>query len=396
MNTRRSNSSSFYPFCCSEAKPTESWQTFKTCIAENFPRTKFHEEEERLKSSEYGYLHGNTSKCSNASIITRTQLLIWDYLEFKAARSIQRFVRGWLVRNRLAKQIHAAVIIQTEWRRFYCQRWYFRKVENLLQQRIEKYYFRAAQKIQALFRGWWSRQHIHDHSRLMRLGITAGEDLLHCVAFKLHHLIRTHVIPGIYSLRNTTTLSKVEKLLASMTFKQCIDRAREANRRRALHIFSAKVRFKDSEITTQIPFAGPNISNLCEAKCIALYSERDADRKMAKILRMYEIANREDPKMFKLRDKKSKILTFRHVCLPPPTTFCGDLIRSMKKWKIIKEKNLSVDVDIFENPKNVENFLKEVQSKWDILHGCCHCSNAFIKELEKGKKFTGSCPPILK
>lgn len=36
------------------------------------------------------------------------------------------------------------------------------------------------------------------------------------------------------------------------------------------------------------------------------YKERDADRKMAKILRMYEIANRLDPKMTKLRAKSKR------------------------------------------------------------------------------------------
>lgn len=82
---------------------------------------------------------------------------------------------------------------------------------------------------------------------------------------------------------------------------------------------------------------------------------------------------------------------FRHICLPPPTTFCGDVVRSMKRWKIIKENNLTVETKILDNPQNVENFLREVQSKWDILHGNCHCKDAFIKELEKGKKFTGIC-----
>lgn len=134
----------------------------------------------------------------------RTEILIKDYFEFKAARCIQRFVRGWLVRILMAKQIRAAIIIQTEWRRFLCQRLYFCKLEALIQQRVEEHYFRAAQKIQAAYRGWWSRQNIHDHNRLTRLSTWAGEDLLHCVAFKLHHLIRTYVIPGIYSLRNTT------------------------------------------------------------------------------------------------------------------------------------------------------------------------------------------------
>lgn len=85
-----------------------------------------------------------------------------------------------------------------------------------------------------------------------------------------------------------------------------------------------------------------------------------------------------------------------HISLPPSTTFCGDLIRSMKKWEIIKEKHLTVDRGIFETPHNVENFLKEVQSEWNILHGNCYCSDVLVEELEKRKKLAGSYQSILK
>uniref|UniRef100_A0A1B0A8D5 Spermatogenesis-associated protein 17 n=1 Tax=Glossina pallidipes TaxID=7398 RepID=A0A1B0A8D5_GLOPL len=372
---RLNSFSSLRHFCYSATGLSQNW---KACLEEDINFEDDWDSDECLEFKQQA--------------LSRTEMLVRDYCEFKAARTIQRFVRGWLVRNRLGKRTRAAIIIQTEWRRFYYQRVYFRKVERLLQQRIEEYYFFAAQKIQAAFRGWWSREYIHDHTRLMRLHAAAGEDLLHCVAFKLHHLIRTHAIPGIYSLRNTTNLSKVEKLLAAMSFKQCNDRAREVNRRRAELIYHSKKRFKKSQFASEIPFPGPNIYNLCEPKCLSLYSDKDADRKMAKILRMYEKAQSEDSKIFKLRRKKGKIpAAFRHICLPPPTTFCGDVVRSMKRWKIIKENNLTVETKILDNPQNVENFLREVQSKWDILHGNCHCKDAFIKELEKGKKFTGIC-----
>lgn len=133
----------------------------------------------------------------------RTSLLILDYRQFKAARCIQRFVRGWLACRKYHRLRWASIVIQTEWRRFYAQRCYYKKLENLVQQRIEQHYYQAALKIQSLWRGWWVREHIHDQTHLIRLQVTAGEDLLHCVAFKLHHLLRTHQIPGIYSLRNS-------------------------------------------------------------------------------------------------------------------------------------------------------------------------------------------------
>ncbi|KAI9575229.1 hypothetical protein GQX74_015740 [Glossina fuscipes] len=315
MYKQRVRLSNIYPFCCSAADTRRARGVFKTSIEENFLSTKIPTEIDPLKNTHSEYWEHDGDECSNIEVMTRTQTSIRDYLEFKAARSMQRFVRGWLLRNRLAKRICAAIIIQAEWRRFYYQR---------------------------------------------------------------------------------LTLSKVEELLASMTFKQCSDRAFEVNSQLAMNAQYAKLRFNDSAATTQIPFAGPSIYNLCEPKCVALYSERDADRKMAKILHMYEEACREDPKIFKSRVKSSKAAGCRRMYLPPPTTFCGDLIRSMKKWKIIKEKHPAVDKSIFETPQNVVNFLKEVRSEWNILHGNCHCSDAFVKELKEGNKLAGSYPTVLK
>lgn len=124
-------------------------------------------------------------------------------MDFKAARCIQRFAKGWLVRRKLEKKRKAAIVIQKEWRRFYYQRYFYQLLENKVQLALTTHYFKAAQKIQAVFRGWWVRQHIHDHSRLIQIQITAGEDLLHCVAFKLHHLLRTYQIPGVFSLKDS-------------------------------------------------------------------------------------------------------------------------------------------------------------------------------------------------
>lgn len=79
----------------------------------------------------------------------------------------------------------------------------YRKLEKETQEVVEKYYFRQAQKIQALWRGWYTRQNIHDHSQLLKSQVLTAEELLQCVAFKLHHMMRTYQIPGVYSLRNS-------------------------------------------------------------------------------------------------------------------------------------------------------------------------------------------------
>ncbi|XP_005182240.1 uncharacterized protein LOC101891227 [Musca domestica] len=315
------------------------------------------------------------------AMLSRTSLLLLDYRQFKAARCIQRFVRGWLARTRFRRLKWATIIIQTEWRRFHACRLYYRKLEDLVQQRIEEHYYKSAQKIQALWRGWWVREHIHDHTKLVRLQLMAGEDLLHCVAFKLHHLLRTHQIPGVYSLRNSSALSKVEALLASMTFKTCTERVRKAHDFRQNQIKEGRKQFEKSAHGTRLPFPGPNIHNACMPKCMPLYNEKDADRRMNKILRMYEEASRRDPRIKNVKRKSKFSQQYRGLCKPEPTTFCGDVVRSMKKWKILNDTNLQVDPNIFQSPENVENFLKEIKSWWSLLHGNCHCCQTNLKEV---------------
>lgn len=76
---------------------------------------------------------------------------------------------------------------------------------------------------------------------------------------------------------------------------------------------------------------------------------------------------------------------YQHLCMPPPTTFCGDVVRSMRKWKIVNSCNLTIKPDVFQNPQNVANFLGEIRSWWDILHGNCLCRSKFKAELELRK-----------
>ncbi|XP_073838559.1 uncharacterized protein [Musca autumnalis] len=322
------------------------------------------------------------------AMLSRTSLLLLDYQQFKAARCIQRYVRGWLARTSYRRLKWATIIIQKEWRRFYACRLYYRKLEDLLQQRVEGHYFRSAQKIQALWRGWWVREHIHDHTKLVRLQLMAGEDLLHCVAFKLHHLLRTHQIPGVYSLRNSSALSKVEALLASMTFKTCTERVRKAHDFRQNQIKEGKKQFEKSAHGTRLPFAGPNIHNACVAKCMPLYNEKQADRKMNKILRMYEEASRRDPRIKPTKPKSKFSQQYRGLCKSEPTTFCGDVVRSMRKWQIINDTNLQVDPNIFQQPEKVEHFLEEIKSWWNLLHGSCHCRQTEVKEMANGQERT--------
>lgn len=130
-------------------------------------------------------------------------MVLLDYKQFKAARSIQRTWRRFNYWEKFRNQTQAAITIQRWWRGFSVRNNYNRFLENMLQVRAVRHYHDSATKIQALWRGWRSRQTVHDNSKLRRLQVCAAEDLLNCVAFKLHHLLRTYAIPGVYSLKNS-------------------------------------------------------------------------------------------------------------------------------------------------------------------------------------------------
>lgn len=172
--------------------------------------------------------------------------------------------------------------------------------------------------------------------------------------------------------------------MASLSFKTCNQHTIQAKDQRQAEIDSARKLHKKSAFGTKVPFAGPNINNICAPKCAPLYSAKEADLRMSKILQMYEQGNREmsQPKFLKKKSQKTAS------SIPPakPSTFCGDVVRSMKKWKIIKESNLNVDSNVFRNPQNVESFVKEIQSKLSVVEGNCYCRREFEEDLNKEKK----------
>ena len=57
----------------------------------------------------------------------------------------------------------------------------------------------------------------------------------------------------------------------------------------------------------------------------------------------------------------------------------------MKKWKILAANNRTVDPNIFKQPQNIENFLKEIESMMSFIQGNCLCRREFDDELEKEK-----------
>ncbi|XP_004522418.1 uncharacterized protein LOC101457305 [Ceratitis capitata] len=338
--------------------------------------------------------------------LSRTSLLVLDYLQFKAARTIQKYLRRWYYRLIYQRKRTAAIRIQYEWRKFYKKRLEYRKLEEEAQLAIEKYYFRQAQKIQALWRGWYTRQYIHDHNKLLKSQVLTAEDLLHCVAFKLHHMLRTYQIPGVYSLRNSHCLSKVEKLLAAMSFKQHNKYVRELRLRLDTQKHDARKKFIQSTFNTIVPYPGPNIRGYCDPKCEAFDKSKDVDRRMYKILNMYEQAARSEIRerrryLLKPQDggerkvkKKSGPFTGSakskqpqqqqrnpSIAIEKKPDFCEDIVNSMKRWSILKDNNVTVDPNIFRRPDLLENFLHEIESIYNMMQEHCHCKIKNPEEL---------------
>ncbi|XP_022222338.2 uncharacterized protein LOC111074025 [Drosophila obscura] len=323
---------------------------------------------------------GVSSSTKIPAKLTRTSMLLLDYIHFKSARTIQRHWRGCLCRETLKKRNKAATTIQRWWRGFSVRKNFFKTVEKMLQKRIEMRYNQAATKIQALFRGWWIRHTVHDMYSLRQMQVCAAEDLLNCVAFKLHHLLRTYSIPGVYSLKDTTCLSRVEKLLASLNFRFHNGRVRAYMAKRSADAHVERDHFKKSKHRTEVPFTGPNFQIVCAPQCEgALRMSKDMDRRMYKIIEMYDKAQRDahvqkfhqsiaGKKRLKVLKEKLKLLEKNK------RDFCGDVIASMRRWKILGGRRLSVDNNIFQNPQNLEKFLHEISDLVEEIESVsCHC-----------------------
>ncbi|XP_043947902.1 abnormal spindle-like microcephaly-associated protein homolog isoform X2 [Drosophila biarmipes] len=324
-------------------------------------------------------------------IISRTWLLLLDYKQYKAARTIQSNWRGFFYRRRFENRRKAAITIQRWWRGFSVRNNHYRFVENMLQRRLVDHYHRSATKIQALFRGWRSRLTIHDNSKLLRLQVCAAEDLLNCVAFKLHHLLRTYAIPGVYSLKNSNCLSRVEKLLASLHFRFHNGREKLQIAKYLADRKKDQRNFKKSERLSDVPFRGARYWSQCKPKCeAALKLSKDIDKRMFRIIEMYDASQRDAQaalaqKNLAYKKQKKLMSNIKKSAERNKRDFCGDVIASMRRWKILVENNLSVDKNIFRKPENIEKFLAEISAYGQEFESCtCYCRIPVLTEIYCG------------
>ncbi|EDV56756.1 uncharacterized protein Dere_GG20062 [Drosophila erecta] len=331
-----------------------------------------------------------SSKC-RMQILSRTGMLVLDYKQYKAARTIQQNWRRFYYRNYFKHLRRAAITIQRWWRGFSVRNNHTRLVENLLQKRVEEHHRRAATKIQALFRGWVSRLTIHDHSKLLRKQVCAAEDLLNCVAFKLHHLLRTFAIPGVYSLKNSNCMSRIEKLLASLHFRFHNGRVKSQLAKTVAARSRDKEAFKKSSKYSKVPFEGARYWSQCKPKCdAALKMCKNIDRRMYRIIEIYDASQREAQaalveKNRAYRKQKGLMKNIKKAAEKSKRDFCGDVIASMRRWKILVDNELSVGKNIFRNPENLERFIAEISEYANEFENCtCYCRIPVFTEIYCG------------
>ncbi|KAH8395664.1 hypothetical protein KR222_005936, partial [Zaprionus bogoriensis] len=288
--------------------------------------------------------------------------------QFLAARTIQK---RWREHHELRQQDireKAAITIQRWWRGFHTRRTLKASIEERLQQAVVGSYNAAATKIQALFRGWRVRQTVHNMASLHIMQSSAAEELLSCVAYKLHHLLRTYSIPGIYSILNSHCLSRVEKLLDSIKYRFYNDRVRYYRQRNLLHCAQRREHFKKNKHYTVVPYGGPDFNDACPMHGDGnVFFSKQLDERMYKIISSYE-NSRGDTHLKNVqiskakRDKQKYLTNIESRQSNSKRDFCGDVIDSMRRWKIWDDKRLEINKDIFRTPDNLEKFLLEASS----------------------------------
>ncbi|KAH8252579.1 hypothetical protein KR032_000662 [Drosophila birchii] len=339
----------------------------------------------------------------------RTSLLLLDYKQFKAARNIQRSWRRFHNRSIFRNRTKAAITIQRWWRGYSTRSKHFSFVENLLQERLVRHYHDSATKIQALFRGWKIRQTVHNNNRLRQMQVCAAEDLLNCVAFKLHHLLRTYAIPGVYSLRNSNCLSRVEKLLASLHFRFRNGRVKSQKVGNEADQKTEENGSKKSPCQQNISTRHTQYWSQCKSECYDyLKVAKDMDKRMYRIIEMYDAAQKElggtiQKKRLKQSEwgKRFSCHRFSFISLIEKykkviekvqksaernkRDFCGDVIASMRRWNFLIENKIHVDKNVFRNPENLEHFLTEISELATEYDNCsCYCHIPVFDEVYCG------------
>ncbi|XP_022218968.1 uncharacterized protein LOC111071768 [Drosophila obscura] len=329
-------------------------------------------------SVENAVLEEESEPCSLEVKMSRTSVLVLDYKQFIAARRIQTLWRGYRVRKWNHLRWDAAITVERWWRGYRVRSHMSLDVEKRLQDNLVEHYNRSAIKIQSLFRGWWIRNTVHDANTLRRMQTYAAQELLYCVAFQLHHLMRTQELPGVYSLRQSECLSKVEKIMASMVFRFCNGGVLGLMARRTAQAEERRRLFQKSEYKTVIPYSGPNFNMDCSPQYDeSLLTKTIVDNRIFKIIFEYE-KSLVDPTVHEIQQNQAErkrrmfLEKVRAQQMAKKQSFCEYVIQNMRKWKVWNGEQIILRNDMFRDAENLEIFFNEAGHLLDKLL-TCHC-----------------------
>ncbi|XP_046677174.1 spermatogenesis-associated protein 17-like [Homalodisca vitripennis] len=199
------------------------------------------------------------------------------YIEYLAARTIQRWFRGYVTRKHLAFLNSCATTIQKHWRGYVDRKYYNELLKDAVHKMFLEYYNQMATKIQKVWRGHHVRTHIfsyyklkayineilnknrefleeakdyeaHTKHLLQKMKQEECQEWLSYLSFRVHHLIRTHQIEGVYSNHGTCEYSNLEQHLKNAKFKDFMDLKRAKEKQKQLeepqhnYIFEGRLR----------------------------------------------------------------------------------------------------------------------------------------------------------
>ncbi|KAH8333649.1 hypothetical protein KR059_001745 [Drosophila kikkawai] len=196
------------------------------------------------------------SDCSSQQR-SHLEYVLLDYKQFLAARIIQSNVRGWLCRLDLRKRNLAATTISRWWRGFWVRNVKFTVIEAELQERIMEYFDDMAIKIQSIFRGWHARMNYQDFQGMQSLRMQYAEEMLSELATSLHKMRKDRLLPGIYCLRGSDFLKKIEGLSLTFGYRFHNGRMRAAIAQRRAMVARQRHDFQKSMFFTPAPFPAP-------------------------------------------------------------------------------------------------------------------------------------------
>ncbi|XP_022218971.2 uncharacterized protein LOC111071772 [Drosophila obscura] len=226
----------------------------------------------------------------------RVLQLLLDYKQFKSARTIQRHVRGWLCRQKLARIVAAVTTISRWWRGFSVRQNYYFWVEESMQKKLLAHYHEQATRIQTLYRGWRTRQFVQDFNGLQLLQLQFAEDLISCLARNLRHMMYDNQLPGVYSMREKGCLNMIEDLARTFSYRFHNGRVRASIAKRRSYLEDMRRHFITSEQYTVTPYPGPG-AVLGDCHIHVDINEpgfsKDTDIRVQRIILMFEKSKRD-------------------------------------------------------------------------------------------------------